>query len=93
MQLLHSEESKELSVKIIKARDLISSDSNGFSDPYCKLCMLPGRESENKRRTKTVFKNLNPVWNETFIFPDLYREEAENKILEFTFYDWDRFSR
>lgn len=44
VQISHDEEKKELIVKIIKANNLISKDSNGFSDPYCKLYLLPGRE-------------------------------------------------
>ena len=53
----------------IEAKDLLASDSNGFSDPYFKVphrqngvVDLPGK----KNRSKTIKKNLNPVWNHSF---------------------------
>ncbi len=46
---------------------------------------------DNKRRTKHILKSLNPVWNCTVTYPNVYREEVKNKTLEFTVWDWDRF--
>ena len=53
----------------IEARDLMSADSNGLSDPYFKIphrqygvVDLPGK----KNRSKTIKKTLNPTWNHTF---------------------------
>lgn len=44
MQLSHNEDQHQLTIKIIRARDLIAQDSNGFSDPFVKVYLLPGRE-------------------------------------------------
>ena len=46
---------------------------------------------ENKRRTKHVIKSLNPEWNATLLYSNIYKEELEYKTLEFTVWDWDRF--
>lgn len=36
-------------------------------------------------------KNLNPEWNSTLTYANVYKEELKNKTLEFTLWDWDRF--
>lgn len=41
-------------------------DVSGSSDPYVKVYLLPDRKK--KFQTKVHRKNLNPVFNETFIF-------------------------
>ena len=59
----------KLTLTAIEAKDLLASDSNGFSDPYFKIphrqngvVDLPGK----KNRSKVIKKNLNPVWNHSF---------------------------
>lgn len=46
---------------------------------------------ENKRRTKHISKNLNPVWDHTVLYGNMHREELQYKMLEFTVWDYDRF--
>ncbi|ELW69137.1 Synaptotagmin-3 [Tupaia chinensis] len=82
--------SDQLVVRILQALDLPAKDSNGFSDPYVKIYLLPDRKK--KFQTKVHWKTLNPVFNETFQFAVPLAELAQRK-LHFSVYDFDRFSR
>jgi hypothetical protein len=44
LQMWHDDVDQQLILKVVKARGLIARDSNGFSDPYVKVYLLPGRE-------------------------------------------------
>ncbi|XP_077569804.1 multiple C2 and transmembrane domain-containing protein 2-like isoform X2 [Stigmatopora nigra] len=53
-----------LQVKVIKACDILSADLNGKSDPFCVLELC-----NDRLRTHTVYKTLQPEWNKVFTFP------------------------
>ncbi|CAF0755721.1 unnamed protein product [Adineta steineri] len=91
LQIGHNSEREQLVVRIVQAKNLPAKDTNGFSDPFVKIYLLPGRDQENKRRTKHISKNLNPVWDHTVIYGNMHREELQYKMLEFTLWDYDRF--
>ncbi|XP_068908178.1 synaptotagmin-10-like isoform X5 [Tenebrio molitor] len=88
--LRYDKDVEGLVVKVFEGRDLPIKDSTGSSDPYIKLYLLPDRKK--KFQTKVHRKNLNPVFNETFIFSVPY-EELRQRYLQFSVYDFDRFSR
>lgn len=52
-----------LKVRLICGKDLESKDTNGYSDPYCKLSI-----GSERKKSKIKKKNLDPVWDETFSF-------------------------
>jgi hypothetical protein len=70
---------------IERGKDLSIKDLNGTSDPYVKVYY----GSEEKYITNTVYKNLNPIWNEklSFFVYDL------NIPIYFYLYDYDRIGR
>ncbi|CAB3241510.1 unnamed protein product [Arctia plantaginis] len=86
----YDQEVEALVVKIFEARDLPIKDVTGSSDPYIKVFLLPDRKK--KFQTKVHRKNLNPVFNETFLFSVPY-EELRQRYIQFSVYDFDRFSR
>ncbi len=51
---------------VVEARDLPAMDTNGTSDPYVKVVLVPDRQ--HKYETKIKRKTLNPVYNETYAF-------------------------
>ncbi|KAB1212519.1 Synaptotagmin-5 [Morella rubra] len=50
---------------LIEAKDLVGADLRGTSDPYVRV-----QYGNMKKRTKIMYKNLNPKWNQTLEFPD-----------------------
>lgn len=69
----YSFQDSTLTVKILKGQDLPAKDFSGTSDPFVKLYLLP--DKKHKLETKVKRKNLNPHWNETFLFEGLLKEE------------------
>ncbi|MGH0122420.1 UNVERIFIED_CONTAM: hypothetical protein FKN15_004187 [Acipenser sinensis] len=59
-----------LTVKILKGQELPAKDFSGTSDPFVKIYLLP--DKKNKLETKVKRKNLNPHWNETFLFEGVF---------------------
>lgn len=62
----YSFQDSTLTVKILKGQDLPAKDFSGTSDPFVKIYLLP--DKKHKLETKVKRKNLNPHWNETFLF-------------------------
>ena len=56
-----------------------------------QIYLLPVRTPENKRRTKTITKTLNPEWNQTLVYAPVLSSELPFKTMEFTVWNYDRF--
>ncbi|TNN86240.1 Protein piccolo [Liparis tanakae] len=81
-----------LIVHVLQARNLAPRDNDGYSDPFVKVYLLPGRGADNKRRTKYAQKTMNPEWNQTVIYKNIHLEQLKKKTLEVTVWDYDRSS-
>ncbi|NWS21533.1 MCTP1 protein, partial [Pachyramphus minor] len=72
----------QLHVTLRRGQNLAARDRGGTSDPYVKF-KLGGKEVF---RSKTVHKNLNPVWEEkAYILIDNPREPLYIKVFDYDF--------
>lgn len=71
-------QSLTLTLKVIQATGLVAKDFTGTSDPYVKILLLP--DKRHKLVTKVKKKNLNPRWNESFLFEGLCSNDRNNLI-------------
>ncbi|KAK7479692.1 hypothetical protein BaRGS_00029068, partial [Batillaria attramentaria] len=71
-----------LDIQLHDGKDLVVRDSCGTSDPYVKF-KIGGKQLYKSR---TVYKNLNPKWDETFTLAI----EDINKPINVKVYDYDR---
>nr|XP_015811495.2 extended synaptotagmin-2-A isoform X1 [Nothobranchius furzeri] len=67
LTLRHSSQRNKLIVVVHSCRNLIAFTDHG-SDPYVRLYLLPDKRRSGRRKTSTVKKTLNPVYDQTFEF-------------------------
>ncbi|KAI4802809.1 hypothetical protein KUCAC02_006383, partial [Chaenocephalus aceratus] len=101
LQIHYDKQLGNLIVHVLQARNLAARDNNGYSDPFVKVYLLPGRgqvmvvqnaSAENKRRSKHAGKSLNPEWNQTVIYKNIHLEQLRKKTLEVSVWDYDKCS-
>jgi len=80
-----------LKLKIIQGKDLAAKDTNGLSDPYVRITLLP--DKKQRLDTKIKRRTLNPRWNETIYFEGFPINKLQSRVLHLHVYDYDRFSR
>lgn len=72
-----------LHVKVMEAKRLPAADTVGTSDPYA-IVQYEGQ----KQQTKTIKRNLNPSWGDSFEFK---MKDGSPRKFTVTVYDWDQF--
>lgn len=78
-------------VLLVGCNDLLPKDSNGLSDPFVVFVL-----GSTKQKSKTIYKDLNPVYNQTFTFqvqPSLSLEDFRSNVLHVSVFDRDRFQK
>lgn len=89
-------DSMTLRVSVIQGSDLVAKDRNFMgkkttSDPYVEILLGTGRAYVRIGKTKTIYKNLSPQWNETIATRVRYIEHGGSNIM-FRIFDEDKFS-
>ncbi|XP_014611182.1 PREDICTED: synaptotagmin-4 [Polistes canadensis] len=87
-------QTNQLSVIILKARDLPKMDVTGLVDPYVKIYLFYESKRISKRKTHVKKRTLSPVFNEPFVF-DIPKNShsLSNVSLEIILYAWDKFTK
>ncbi|XP_033905573.3 multiple C2 and transmembrane domain-containing protein 2-like isoform X1 [Acipenser ruthenus] len=65
LAVLPSRVSYVLTINLKQGRNLVIRDRSGTSDPYVKFKL----DGKTLYKSKVVYKNLNPEWNESFSVP------------------------
>ena len=83
----------KLHIHIRKAKDLPNMDTHGYTDGFVKIFLLPTKSSKAQRKTKVIKDNLDPIWNETFVYDKVTVEQLSySHALEVTVWDQDMIS-
>lgn len=83
--------SGKLTVGILECKNLKKMDITGASDPYVKIKLLDskGKRIGKKKKTTVKMGNLNPYYNESFVF--IVEQELLRRVsLELVVADYDR---
>ncbi|UJR13596.1 hypothetical protein I4U23_000609 [Adineta vaga] len=88
-EVIWKESLNVLTITLIRARNLRSCDSNGLSDPYVKLHLVPGVAKATKLRSHTIRRTLNPDFDETLVYNGISLDDIKNRTLKFSVYDED----
>jgi len=83
--------SGKLTVGILECKRLKKMDITGASDPYVKIKLLDSKGKRIGKKKKTTVKNanLNPYYNESFVFM-VEENMLRSVMLELTVLDYDR---
>ena len=85
----------KLRVLLKSAAGLLSADSNGLSDPYCRVRALANAGHKMDivtKKSKTIKKTLDPVWNEELSFEGTLQSFLSYGLM-IHIVDYDTFSK
>jgi len=78
----------------MRGENLVSKDTNGFSDPYLKFFLCSDIKDAKKRtaKTKVQKKTLNPIWKEV-IEIELDENPASHQLIRIEVWDKDQLKK
>uniref|UniRef100_A0A8C6TFK5 C2 domain-containing protein n=1 Tax=Neogobius melanostomus TaxID=47308 RepID=A0A8C6TFK5_9GOBI len=88
VSLMYNSQKNCLVVGVIRCAHLAAMDTNGYSDPFVKVCLKPDMGKKAKNKTQIKKKSLNPEFNEEFYY-DIKHGELAKKILDISVWDYD----
>ncbi|XP_064209396.1 rabphilin-3A-like isoform X1 [Anguilla rostrata] len=88
ISLMYSTQQGRLIVGVVRCVHLAAMDSNGYSDPFVKICLKPDMGKKAKNKTQIKKKTLNPEFNEEFGY-DIKHSELAKKTLDVSVWDYD----
>ncbi|KAJ4965413.1 hypothetical protein NE237_017262 [Protea cynaroides] len=72
----------KLVVEVLNASDLMPKDGQGSANPFVEV-----EFDDQRHRTQTKVKDLNPVWNEKFVFNVSDPKDLPNKTIDIVVYN------
>ncbi|XP_034403106.1 LOW QUALITY PROTEIN: rabphilin-3A [Cyclopterus lumpus] len=88
VSLTYNSQQGRLMVGVCAALHLAAMDSNGYSDPFVKICLKPDMGKKAKNKTQTKKKTLNPEFNEEFGY-EIKHGEVSQENLDISVWDYD----
>uniref|UniRef100_A0A8C6L2I3 Rabphilin 3A homolog n=1 Tax=Nothobranchius furzeri TaxID=105023 RepID=A0A8C6L2I3_NOTFU len=88
ISLMYNSQQSRLIVGVVRCAHLAAMDSNGYSDPFVKICLKPDMGKKAKNKTQIKKKTLNPEFNEEFGY-EIKHAELAKKTLDVSVWDYD----
>uniref|UniRef100_A0A8D3AEC1 Rabphilin 3A homolog (mouse), b n=1 Tax=Scophthalmus maximus TaxID=52904 RepID=A0A8D3AEC1_SCOMX len=88
VSLMYNSQQGRLMVGVVRCAHLAAMDSNGYSDPFVKVCLKPDMGKKAKNKTQIKKKTLNPEFNEEFSY-EIKHGELAKKTLDISVWDYD----
>ncbi|CAG5867685.1 unnamed protein product [Menidia menidia] len=88
ISLMYNSQQGRLIVGVVRCAHLAAMDSNGYSDPFVKICLKPDMGKKAKNKTQIKKKTLNPEFNEEFSY-EVKHAELAKKTLDISVWDYD----
>ncbi|XP_045923785.1 rabphilin-3A isoform X3 [Micropterus dolomieu] len=88
VSLTYNSQQGRLIVGVVRCAHLAAMDSNGYSDPFVKICLKPDMGKKAKNKTQIKKKTLNPEFNEEFGY-EIKHGELAKKTLDISVWDYD----
>nr|XP_057912622.1 rabphilin-3A isoform X1 [Doryrhamphus excisus]XP_057912623.1 rabphilin-3A isoform X1 [Doryrhamphus excisus]XP_057912627.1 rabphilin-3A isoform X1 [Doryrhamphus excisus] len=88
VSLTYNSQQGRLVVGVVRCAHLAAMDSNGYSDPFVKVCLKPDMGKKAKNKTQIKKKTLNPEFQEEFSY-EVKHGELAKKTLDISVWDYD----